>query len=97
MAIKLVSLDNTNGLALSLDGKEWVSYGKLTAAERREWLGKAGTGNSKAETSVKYAGNLSERRKEAIEKLLPEGVKLVASQAKAATELSERMESVCSK
>lgn len=84
MTIKLVSLEETNGLTLSLDGKEWASYGKMTAKERRGWLGKA-------KDSVKYAGQLSERRKEAIEKCLPEGIKLVASQAKAATELTERM------
>lgn len=84
MAIKLVTLEETNGLALSLDGKEWASYGKMTAAERREWLGSA-------EGTVKYAGNLSDRRKEAIEKYLSDGVKLVASQAKAAVELGERM------
>ncbi|PSU36223.1 hypothetical protein [Photobacterium lutimaris] len=85
MAIKLVSLEETNGLALSIDGKEWASYGKMTAAERREWLG------SVAEGSVKYAGKLSERRKEAIEKCLNESVVLVVSQSKAAIELSERM------
>lgn len=84
MAIKLVTLEETNGLALSKSDNEWVSYGKLTAAERRECLGQA-------EGNVKYAGNLSERRKEAIEKLLPEGVKLTSSQSKAAAELSERM------
>ncbi|MCY9853988.1 hypothetical protein [Vibrio mediterranei] len=85
MSIKLVSLSETNGLALSLDGNQWASYGKMTASERREWLG------SVEEGTVHYAGKLSERRKEAIEKCLKGGVELVASDNEAAVELSERM------